>query len=409
MTLPNRATRLEVGDIFREYGPAYREAHALPLQQLKVMSALEKCRTKELGGHLEECDTCGAQRPAYDSCRNRHCPKCGWLPKEKWLIKRKNELLPVTYFHVVFTIPDLLNPLALVNQEVIYKILFRAGSETLLELGKDPRHLGADIGLMAILHTWGQNMIDHPHLHCVVPGGGLSEDEVEWLYPKKSKKKKKFFVHVNVISDLFKKKFLAYLDKAYKKSELKFEGKVAYFKKPGEFKKLKDQLYGKKWVTYCKRPFGGPEQVLEYLGRYTHKVAIANHRIVKIENGRVYFKWKNYKKGGKLEQTSVEIFEFIRRFLLHVLPKGFFKIRYYGLLASRNREKLETCQGLLGVATSEPPQETPEKSFDEWFLELTGNEAKRCPYCKKGRMIRIKEIKPLYHRGPPKTFGVCVV
>ncbi len=332
-----RANGLEVANIFRESGPAYREAHNLPLRHLKAMHAIESCRTKALGGHLEACDTCGAEVPAYNSCRNRFCPKCGWLAKEKWLMKRKAELLPVTYFHVVLTISNLLNPIALQNQRIIYDILFRAGSETLLELGKDRKHIGADIGFMAILHTWGYAMIDHPHLHCVVPGGGLSEDEIEWIRPKKSKKKKKFFVHKNIISDLFKKKFLHYLNKAYEKGELNFEGKIAYLQDPAEFKKLKDKLYAKRWVTFCKQPFGGPEEVLEYLGRYTHRVAISNQRLIKLEDGRVHIKWKDYRKGGKLEETSLEICEFIRRFLLHVLPNGYFKIRYYGILASRNR------------------------------------------------------------------------
>ena len=391
-----RANGLEVADIFREYGPAYRATHKLPLQHLKAMSAIESCRTKALGGHLEECDTCGAEVPAYNSCRNRFCPKCNWLAKEKWLLKRKKELLPVSYFHVVLTIPDLLNPLTRYNEKAIYDILFKAGSETLLTLGKDPKHLGADIGFMAILHTWGSNMIDHPHLHCVVPCGGLSDDEMEWLWPNKSKKKKKFFVHVHVISDLFKKKFLHYLDAAYQKGELKLQGQVAHLQDPAAFNKLKSELYGKKWVTFCKQPFGGPEQVLEYLSRYTHRVAISNHRLIKVEGGRVYFKWKNYRKDGKFEETSLDVFEFIRRFLLHVLPKGYFKIRYFGILASRNRHKLWTAQEILGNSedVQERKNEEGEKSFEEWFFELTGIEAGICPYCKKGRLIRKVQLAP---------------
>ena len=391
-----RANGLEVADIFREYGPAYRATHKLPLQHLKAMSAIESCRTKALGGHLEECDTCGAEVPAYNSCRNRFCPKCNWLAKEKWLLKRKKELLPVSYFHVVLTIPDLLNPLIRYNEKVIYDILFKAGSETLLTLGKDPKHLGADIGFMAILHTWGSNMIDHPHLHCVVPCGGLSDDEMEWLWPNKSKKKKKFFVHVHVISDLFKKKFLHYLDAAYQKGELKLQGQVAHLQDPAAFNKLKSELYGKKWVTFCKQPFGGPEQVLEYLSRYTHRVAISNHRLIKVEGGRVYFKWKNYRKDGKFEETSLDVFEFIRRFLLHVLPKGYFKIRYFGILASRNRHKLWTAQEILGNSedVQERKNEEGEKSFEEWFFEMTGIEAGICPYCKKGRLIRKVQLAP---------------
>jgi len=397
MTLPKRRNGLEVADVFGEYGPAYQTAHNLPLVHLKAMSAITACRTKALGGHLGECDTCGAEVPAYNSCRNRFCPKCNWLAKEKWLLKRKKELLPVSYFHVVLTIPDLLNPLTRYNEKAIYDILFKAGSETLLTLGHDPKHLGADIGFMAILHTWGSNLMDHPHLHCVVPCGGLSDDEIEWLYPKKSKKKKKFLVHVNIISDLFKKKFLYYLNEVYEKGELKFEGQVANLSDPAEFKKLKNQLYAKKWVTFCKQPFGGPEQVLEYLSRYTHRVAISNDRLIKLEDGRVYFKRKCYHKDGKLKETSLEIFEFIRRFLLHVLPKGYFKIRYYGILASRNRHKLWAAQEVLGVASNmkdEQPDES-KKSFEEWFFELTGIEPGICPFCKKGRLIRKAQLPPV--------------
>lgn len=395
MTPQKRRNGLEVADIFREYGPAYQTAHNLPLVQLKAMSAITACRTKALGGHLQECDTCGAEVPAYNSCRNRFCPKCQWLAKEKWRLNRKKELLPVSYFHVVLTIPDLLNPLARYNQKTIYDILFKAGSETLLCLGRDSKHLGANIGFMAILHTWGCNMIDHPHLHCVVPCGGLSDDEMEWLWPKKSKKRKKFFVHVNVISNLFKKKFLHYLNQAYEKGALKLEGEVAYLQDPAEFNELKNKLYSKKWVTFCKQPFGGPEQVLEYLSRYTHRVAISNHRLIKVEDGRVYFKWKNYRQGGKLQETSLEAFEFIRRFLLHVLPKGYFKIRYFGILASRNRHKLWTAQEILGDAAPEQERlQESEKSFEEWFFELTGIEPGICPYCKKGRLIRKAQLVP---------------
>ncbi len=399
MTLPKGRNGLEVADIFREYGPAYRANHNLPLEHLKVMSAITVCRTKALGGHLQECDRCGAEVPAYNSCRNRFCPKCNWLAKEKWLATRKKDLLPVSYFHVVLTLPDLLNPLVRYNEKALYNILFNAGSQTLLALGRDPKHLGADIGFMSILHTWGSNMIDHPHLHCVVPCGGLSDDEMEWLWPKKSKKKKKFFVHVNIISDLFKKKFLHYLNRAYQKGELKLEGPVAYLQDPAEFSQLKNELYGKKWVTFCKQPFGGPEQVLEYVSRYTHRVAIYNHRLIKVENGRVYFKWKNCRKGDKLAETSLEVFEFIRRFLLHVLPKRYIKIRYYGILASRNRHKLCTAQEILGVADNvkeEQPGES-KKSFEEWFLELTGIQPGICPVCKKGRLIPKSELR----RAPP--------
>jgi len=391
----------EVADIFRKYGPAYREANKLPLQQLKAMRAIEACRTPELGGFWEVCDNCGVTRKVFRSCRNRNCPKCGWMAKEKWLQKRKEDLLPVPYFHVVLTIPDLLNRIALQNQQVIYDILFKAGSETLLELGRDPKHLGGDIGFMAILHTWGFCMVEHPHLHCVVPGGGLSEDEVEWLSPKKSKKKKKFFVHVNIISDLFRGKFIDYLSKAYQKGELTFAGQIAYLRDPQNFRHLKNQLYDKKWVTFCKRPFGGPQEVLEYLSRYTHRVAISNHRIIKVEHGRVYLKWKNNRNGCKLEEHSLEVFEFIRRFLLHVLPNNFYKIRYYGILANRHRRtKIAICQEILSVVPSEKSEQAHERSFEEWFLEFTGIEPGICAVCKTGRMIRVEELPPRQHAPP---------
>jgi hypothetical protein len=397
MNSPQRSNRLEVGDIFREYGPAYRAAHDLPLPHRRVMSAIEKCRTEALGGHVDECDTCGYRHPFYNSCRNRHCPTCGALERAKWLAARQADLLPVRYFHIVLTLPDDLNPLALVNQRVIYRILFRAGSETLLKLGRDPKHLGGEIGVLATLHTWGQNMLDHPHLHCIVTGGGLSDDGQRWVLPKKAKKKngrrRKFFIHVNVISDLFKKKFLTYLQEAYDAGELKFVGKTAALESPEAFKKLKAALYAKKWVTYCKAPFGGPKQVLSYLAGYTHRVAISNHRLIKIEDGKVFFKWRDY-RDGKTKVMRLEPFEFIRRFLLHVLPGNFYKIRYYGIWSSRNRKtKLQHCQEILGVATAQEASPSSAFNWEDWLCELTGIDPRVCPKCGKGRMVT-REILP---------------
>lgn len=293
------------------------------------------------------------------------------------------------------TLPGELNPLALVNPKVIYQILFRAGSETLMALGKDPKHLGGEIGLLAVLHTWGQNLLEHPHLHCIVTGGGLSEDGRQWVLPKKALKKKdkhkKFFIHVNVISDLFKKKFLAYLKAAYRAGELKFIGKTNGLGSPQAFQQVLDKLYAKKWVTYCKAPFGGPEQVLKYLARYTHQVAISNRRLLKLEDGKVYFKWRDY-RDGREKVMQVTALEFIRRFLLHVLPKRFYKIRYYGLLSSRHRQtKLVRCQELFGVARQ--PQAAPPQSWEDFVLELTGKDPRRCPKCEKGYLVT-KEIIP---------------
>ena len=335
----------EVADIFRRYGAEYRQFHRLPLKKLKAMNAIESCRTAELGGHVDECDSCGHLKISYNSCRNRHCPKCQGLPMAKWLLKRNQELLPVEYFHVVFTIPSELNALTLRNQVVLYNILFKAASETLLELGKDQKYLGGQLGFISILHTWGQNLLDHPHLHCVVPGGGLSVDGKRWISTQKG-----FFIPVKVLSRLFRGKFLAYLKKAYHDDKLSFPGEIHLLQFPQAFQKFLDNLYTQEWVVYCKPPFGSPKQVLNYLGRYTHRVAISNHRIVSMENGMVTFRWRDYRDGNKNKLMTVEASEFIRRFLLHILSNNFVKIRYYGFLSNSNRKtKLKRCQELLNV------------------------------------------------------------
>jgi hypothetical protein len=400
MSSNHRLNGIEVGDIFREYGSSYRAAHELPLYKLKAMSAIESCRTSALGGHVDECDACGYLRISYNSCRNRHCPKCQGLAKERWLKSRKKDLLPVTYFHIVFTIPEGLNRLTLVNQKVIYNILFKSASETLLELGKDPKHLGADIGLIAVLHTWGQNLMDHPHLHCIVTGGGLSKDGKRWLLPKKSAKKD-FFIHVNVISALFKKKFLAYFKAAYRAGELKFVGEIFSLGARKEFQNFIDELYNKKWVTYCKKQFGGTEHVLSYLGSYTHRVAISNSRILKLENDKVTFSWRDYRNDNKNKMMSLDTFEFVRRFLLHILPTGFFKIRYYGILSSRNRKtKLKRCKKVLEVPINQEPDTTETESWEDLLFELTGIDPRICPCCKNGRMI-CKELLQSGYYVPP--------
>lgn len=394
MNTPRRTDGIDLGEIFRKYGPAYRDAYNLPLKSLKVMSAIEKCRTEELGGHVYQCDDCGHEKIAYNSCRNRHCPKCQSMAKEKWLSARKKELLPVPYLHAVLTIPDTLNPVALVNQAVIYDILFRAGKETLLELGRDPKHLGAEIGFIVVLHTWSQVLLDHPHLHCIIPCGGLTEDGKQWLFPKKYRKGKEFFVHVNLISDLFKKKFLSYFDAAYKAGELKFVGKTAYLNDRQAYKRFKDDLYKTTWVSYCKKPFGGPEQVLEYLGRYTHRVAISNHRIVNVENDEVTISYRDSKDDNKTKYMPLEVFEFIRRFLLHVLPPRYVKIRYYGLLNNRKKkEKLKLCREALGVPASQNNEESRTESWEEMLLRLTGVDPTICPNCGKGRMVRRRILR----------------
>jgi predicted Zn-ribbon and HTH transcriptional regulator len=371
-------SRIEVADIFRRYGQDYRNSFHVTLTYTKVMNLITCCRTSSLGGHLEKCGKCGYEVNAYNSCRNRHCPKCQYTAREKWIDARENELLNVPYYHVVFTVPDLLNKMILVNKRTLYSILFKSASETLLKLGKDPKHMGCDIGLVAILHTWGQNLMDHPHLHCVVPGGGLSRDRTKWIKPKKAGRKD-FFIHVNVISDLFKKKFLYYLKKAYRNNDLKFTGSIEPLRYPGSFQKLLGQLYEKKWVIYCKRPFGGSKQVLSYLGRYTHRVAISNNRIKGIVNDKVIFEWKDYRENNTKKEMRLTSTEFIRRFMLHILPEGFFKIRYYGILSSRSKKKaLKRCREILDK--HEVGSDTESKQ------ELTNIFQWICPNCKTERM-----------------------
>jgi hypothetical protein len=388
-----------VGDIFQTYGAAYRKLHDLPLHIIKAMVAIEKCRTAALGGVKYFCnnDKCNHTVICYKPCGNRHCPKCDFLKKEKWLLARKRNTLPVAYYHVVFTIPDDLNPIALVNQKVVYDILFRAARETLVELCQDPKHMGAQIGIIALLHTWGQNMTDHPHLHCLVPGGGLSNDGKHWIKPKKSTKGKNFFIHVNIVSALFKGKFLAYFKEAYYDGKLKFVGRTSYLNSGHAFQDLVDRLYNKEWVTFCKSPFSGTKKVLEYLGRYAYRVAISNHRIVKVTDDKVTFRWHDY-RDNKDKLMTLDVFEFIRRFLLHILPNGYFKIRYYGFLASRNlKTKLVECKKLL--AFKENMVEVENLSCIDWreFLyQLTGFDVRKCPKCEIGRLGIAQYIDPVY-------------
>lgn len=389
----NGEDKIEVGDILRKYGREYRAKYKSSVHQIKIMNLLSSCRTKSMGSHIEKCDNCGHQRICYNSCRNRHCPKCRHKSKEKWLEARKKELLPVEYYHIVFTIPEALNQITLINKREMYGILFQSASETLLKLGKDPKHLGGEIGIISVLHTWGQNLNEHPHLHCIVTGGGLERSNSKWVKPKKTKRKN-FFIHVNIISDLFKKKYLYYFKKKYKNNNLLFTGSTAGLESRKEFQKLLNGLYSKKWITYCKRPFGGPEQVLDYLGRYTHRVAISNNRIVKVDEDQVSFTWKDYRCGNKNKEMRLTALEFIRRFMLHVLPENFYKIRYYGILSSRNKKKdLAKCLEILNKAVVE------RSVIKETSKVLEGNELdniekpdiyKLCPNCKSGTMHCIR-------------------
>ena len=396
-----RASRgTEVADIFRQYGPEYRESHQLSRSQRRVMGAIEDCRTSALGGHKHKCDNCEHIEISYNSCRNRHCPKCQCLKKEKWIEARAEDLLPIQYVHVVFTIPAELNLLVLRNQKVMYNILFRSVSETLIELSNDPKHLGARIGFIGILHTWGQNLMAHPHIHCVVTGGGLSAGGGRWVSSRE-----KFFIPVRVMSSLFRGKFLAYLKDSFESGDLIFPGGIGHPKDVHTFEGFRGRLYHKKWVVYCKPPCSGPEGVLQYVSRYTHRIAISNNRILNVEDGKVSFLWRDYADNEKLKIMVLDAGEFIRRFLLHVLPDGFVKIRHYGVLANRTRKyHIALCRELLGASQVETKSKDIPETWQEHLLRVSGVDVMKCPVCKKGRMVTVEILYPLRCNGPPKNY-----
>jgi hypothetical protein len=370
-----------VADVIRIHGKQFVEQHRNLLHSghLRVLHAIENCRTAVLGGHVDACDRCGHRVISYNSCRNRHCPKCQGAARERWLADRTAELLPVPYFHVVFTLPQLLAPLALQNQSVVYGILFRAASEALLEVAADPKRLGAQIGFLAVLHTWGQNLQHHPHLHCVVPGGGLSPDHTGWIHSRNH-----FLLPVKVLSRLFRGKFLAFLRTAFRKQTLCFHGTLATLGREPDFGAFLNKAYGCEWVVYTKPPFGGPEQVLKYLSRYTHRVAISNHRILSIADGNVTFRWNDYAHGNKKKKMTLTACEFLRRFVMHILPKGFVRIRHFGFLANRQRKTLlEVCRRLLFV----PPAMTISGT------EIRADtESPACPSCHLGRLQIVERL-----------------
>ena len=343
---------LKLGDIFRLHGPAYLTTFgdSLSHEQQQALRAIAVCRTAALGGHLDQCDKCGYRKIAYCSCRNRHCPKCRGQARARWLEQRAAELLPVEYFHVVFTVPQLVAPLALQNQRLVYGVLFRAAAETLLQIAADPRHLGARIGFLAVLHTWGQNLHHHPHLHCVVPGGGIARDQRRWISCRRQ-----FLFPVKLLSRVFRGKFIAYLKTAFRDGELGFHGELKCLEEERKFIEWLNRAAGTEWVVYAKPPFGGPRQVLKYLARDTHRVAISNQRLLALEDGRVTFRWKNYARAGEPATMTLKAEEFIRRFLLHVLPKGLVKVRHCGFLANRGRrENVVLCRKLLGPRPTQP-------------------------------------------------------
>jgi len=367
-----KKARPELADIFRSHGESYRRAHRLPASHKKVMGAVSVCRTAELGGHLKQCDTCGFEHPAYNSCRNRHCPKCQSLAKAQWLEKQTSELLPVGYYHLVFTLPHELNRLILANKKILLSLLFKAVSETLLEFGR--RRFKGTVGIIAVLHTWDQTLKDHFHIHCLIPAGALSLDHSRWIGARPN-----FLFPVTALSQVFRGKFLALLQQACGK------GKI-----PAANNEIKASRQ-KSWVVYAKKPFGSPQTVLDYLGRYTHRVALSNDRILNVQNGLVTFSYRDRKDRDRKKTMTLDAQEFIRRFLLHVLPDGFMRIRHFGFLANRVKKlALPQCRKLLGLNPALP--EIPKPSAHELLRELIGIDLSRCPSCKQGTMIIVAEL-----------------
>jgi hypothetical protein len=401
---------VELAEVVRRFGAAFLQAYgaSLSLVQKAVLRALVLCRTAALGGHLEQCDNpdCSYQRPAYNSCRNRHCPKCQSLAKARWIAARQQQLLPVVYFHVVFTLPEAIAHLAQQNQAVIYNLLFQTTAATLRSIAADPKHLGAQLGFFAILHTWGQQLVHHPHLHCVVPGGGLSPDGQRWIACRCSKKNgKPFFLSVKVLSARFRHLFRDALLEAFQQGQLSFFGDLTRLSNPEAFRRWLHQASHRRWVVYAKRPLGGPAQVIEYLGRYTHRVAISNHRLLQIVDDRVCFRWKDYRHGGVEKILPLDAVEFLRRFLLHVLPRGFVRIRHFGFLANCHLEqKIVRCRQLLHVDPASLLLPTPPADWPTLFHQLTGQRLDLCPLCQQGRLVRVQllhSVLPPLSRSPP--------
>jgi hypothetical protein len=381
---------LEVADLLRATGDAFieRSRKWITWKHVKVLLAIARCRTAALGGHVDECTRCGHRAISYNSCRNRHCPKCQAGARDRWLAARRQELLPTRYVHVVFTLPRHLAPLVLQNKEVLYDLLFRSSAETLLEVARDPQHLGAEIGFFSVLHSWTQKLEFHPHVHCVVPAGGLSADHSRWIKPRYD-----FFLPVKVLGAVFRGKFHEALKRAFHDGKLNFHGDLNLLAQPKTFAAWLRPLFRKDWVVYAKRPFGGPEHVLRYLGRYTHRVAISNHRLVSFADGKVTFRWRDSAHNNEQKLLSLAVDEFLRRFLLHLLPEGFVRIRNFGFLANRKRATtLPLCFQLLGSA----PQ-------TEQQLSTTGpNDLWSCPKC-GGRMMVLERLTAaeIQLRSPP--------
>jgi hypothetical protein len=382
-----RGPRVELADIVRAHGAAYRRTHVLSRAQRRALRAIAWCRTAVLGGHRAVCAACGAERITYNSCRNRHCPKCQRVATERWLAARRREVLPIPYFHVVFTLPHALNPLAQSHPRVMYRLLFQSAASTLVSFGRDPRHLGGDLGVTAVLHTWGQTLTQHVHVHCVVTGGALAPDGTRWI-PARST----FLFPVRALTKVFRGRYLAGLRRAFDRGELHFSGGLTALVEPTAFTAWLDDLRRHAWVVYCKPPFAGPEHVLAYLGRYTHRVALSNDRLLALADGRVHFRWRDYVDGDRVKIMALELDEFLRRFLLHVVPDGFVRIRHFGLLANRRRTRaLAQCRRLL---THPPPPADQPESVRDLMLRVTGIDIERGPVCQQGLLRHVEVLAP---------------
>lgn len=375
--MENKKQNTELSDIFLKHQEDFLKKHRLCPEQAKAFQAIVNCRTLALGGHAKRCDNCGFTRQAYNSCRNRHCPKCQFIKQVQWVDKLKSNLVPIRYFHLVFTIPQCLHKTFYINQSVAYSLMFKAAGEALRVCAANPKFLGAQIGAVAVLHTWGQTLTYHPHIHMVVPAGGLSEDGMEWVASGK-----KFFLPVKVLSRLFRGILCRLIGQAVVKSKLKLPDNIH------DFEQLKGMIYAKEWVVYAKSPFAGPERVIEYLGNYTHRVAISNHRIIAEQDNKITFRYKDYRTGNLNQSIALDADEFIMRFLRHILPNGFYKIRYFGILAQCNaKSKLESCFALIGT-DSFLPQLEGLPAIDVLQM-ITGKDPLCCPQCGKGKMIAL--------------------
>jgi hypothetical protein len=384
-----RPPRLELADIVRAHGAAYQRAHPMARAPRRALRAIATCRTAVLGGHRAVCPACGTERITYNSCRNRHCPKCQRLATERWLAARRREVLPIPYFHVVFTLPHALNPLAQSHPRLLYRLLFQAAASTLTRFGRDPRHLGGDLGVTAVLHTWGQTLTQHVHVHCVVTGGALALDGTRWLPARLG-----FLFPVRALAQVFRGRYLDGLRRAFDQGALPLTGGLAPLAEPAAFTAWLATLRKTAWVVYCKPPFAGPEHVLAYLGRYTHRVALSNDRLVAVADGRVGFRWRDYADADRVKVMQLEVDEFLRRFLLHVVPDGFVRIRHFGLLANRRRAAaLAQCRALLAQPPPPPDPPDPPESVRDLMLRVAGIDIAGCPICHQG-LLRLVDVLP---------------